>query len=155
MKREILTIEDIRLLVDSFYTKVKEDDLLGVIFQERIGNEWPKHLEKMYRFWQTILLEEPTYSGRPFPPHADLPVSREHFERWLSLFYATIDEFFKGEKADEAKWRAEKMAELFQHKIAYFKKQSQPDHITKKSRYKPHVASSGTQIHCLTQNSNR
>lgn len=121
MKKEIVNIEDIRLLVDSFYSKVRNDQLLGIIFQEKIGDEWPKHLEKMYRFWQTILLEEPTYSGRPFPPHATLPVSKEHFDRWLSLFHETLDAYFTGEKAEEAKWRAGKMAELFQHKIAYFR----------------------------------
>lgn len=121
MKKEILNIEDIRLLVNSFYTKVQNDQLLGGIFQEKIGDKWPEHLEKMYRFWQTILLEEPTYSGRPFPPHATLPISKEHFDRWLSLFYETLDEHFSGEKAEEAKWRAGKMAELFQHKIAYFR----------------------------------
>lgn len=121
MKTDISNIQDIRLLVDSFYTKVRTDELLGVIFQQRIGDAWPEHLEKMYRFWQTILLEEPTYSGRPFPPHAQLPISREHFDRWISLFHSTVDDYFEGEKAKEAKWRAEKMAELFQNKIAYLR----------------------------------
>jgi hemoglobin len=121
MKKEIANIQDIRLLVDSFYSKVKEDELLSDIFQKKIGDKWPEHLEKMYRFWQTILLEEPTYSGRPFPPHAQLPVSKEHFDRWISLFNQTIDDHFTGEKALEAKWRAGKMAELFLHKIDYFK----------------------------------
>jgi hemoglobin len=121
MKTEIRNILDVQLLVDSFYNKVKGDELLGPVFHQKIGDQWPKHLEKMYRFWQTLLLEEPTYSGRPFPPHAELPVSKEHFDRWLALFKATLDEHFIGEKANEAKWRSEKMAELFQHKIEYFK----------------------------------
>jgi hemoglobin len=33
-----------------------------------------------------------------------------------------VDELFTGDKATEAKWRAEKMAEMFSHKIAYFRK---------------------------------
>jgi hemoglobin len=67
------------------------------------------------------LLEERTYFGSPFPPHAKLPVEKAHFDRWLKLFEETLDENFSGTKAEEAKWRAEKMAEMFQHKIAYFR----------------------------------
>lgn len=51
MKKEILTLDDIKLLVDSFYEKVRLDDLLKNIFEEKIQNRWPEHLEKMYRFW--------------------------------------------------------------------------------------------------------
>ncbi len=121
MKKEILTLQDIKLLVDTFYDKVRDDNLLGVIFNDVIQDRWPQHLEKMYKFWQTILLEEHTYYGSPFLPHANLPVSRTHFNRWLELFYATIDELFEGEKAEEARWRANKMAEMFQLKIASYK----------------------------------
>ena len=120
MSREILNIDDIKLLVDTFYNKVREDDLLKDIFNHKIL-DWQQHLEKMYRFWQTVLLEEQTYYGSPFSPHAKLPVEREHFDRWMQLFFETVDKHFTGDKADEAKWRAEKMAEMFHHKIQYFK----------------------------------
>ncbi len=121
-KKEILTLDEIKLLVNTFYDKVREDDLLKNIFNNVIQDKWPIHLEKMYRFWQTVLLEEHTYSGSPFAPHANLPVDKTHFNRWLLLFNATIDELFTGEKADEAKWRANKMAEIFQLKIDFYKK---------------------------------
>lgn len=123
MKKDILTIEDIRQLVDRFYEKVRANYLLGNIFAERIQDRWPEHLEKMYRFWQTVLLGEHTYYGAPFPPHAQLPVGREHFENWLELFNATVDELFSGHKADEAKWRAARMAEVFAAKIQFYQKQ--------------------------------
>lgn len=109
------------MLVDSFYAKVREDDLLGDIFNNVIQNRWSEHLAKMYRFWQTVLLEEHTYYGSPFPPHANLPIEKKHFDRWMKLFCETLDEYFTGTKAEEAKWRAEKMAEMFQHKLAYFR----------------------------------
>mgnify|MGYP001166003874 FL=1 len=125
--KEIITIEDIKLLVDAFYTKVRTDSLLAPIFNDKIQDRWPLHLEKMYRFWQTVLLNQHTYNGSPFVPHAKLPVDQHHFDRWLLLFYQTIDENFSGEKATEAKWRAEKMAEMFYHKIEYYK--SNPDKL--------------------------
>ncbi len=119
-KKEITTLTDIKLLVDAFYSKVREDELLSPIFNERVKDNWPVHLEKMYTFWQTTLLGEHTYTGRPFPPHATLPVEGKHFERWVALFVQTIDELFTGEKADEAKWRATKIAEMFELKVWHF-----------------------------------
>lgn len=120
-KTDILNIEDIKLLVDSFYDKVREDKLIGPIFDERIQNRWPEHLAKMYTFWQTVLLGEHTYYGSPFPPHANLPVEPIHFERWLALFAETLDELFSGEVAKEAIWRANKMAVMFQYKIEHYR----------------------------------
>lgn len=121
-KSDILSLEDVKLLVDTFYGKVREDQLIGPIFNDRIQDRWPQHLAKMYTFWQTVLLGEHTYYGSPFPPHAQLPVEKEHFERWLSLFSKTLDELFTGEVAKEAMWRANKMAEMFQYKIGHYRK---------------------------------
>jgi len=120
--RKIIDIEDIKLLVDSFYTKVREDQLLSPIFDGVIGDNWPKHLDKMYRFWQTLLLSEHTYNGSPFLPHAQMPLKKEHFNRWMELFTETIYDHFAGEKATEALWRANKMAEMFHYKIQYYQK---------------------------------
>ena len=66
--KEILSLDDIKKLVDTFYGKVRNDALIGPIFNEKIQDRWPQHLEKMYTFWQTILLGEHTYFGSPFPP---------------------------------------------------------------------------------------
>ncbi len=59
--------------------------------------------------------------GRPFPPHAHLPISKEHFETWLEIFTNTLDELFEGNISEEAKWRATQMAKMFLNKIEYFK----------------------------------
>ncbi|GHE52658.1 MAG: group III truncated hemoglobin [Bacteroidota bacterium] len=118
--RTIISLIDIQLLVDSFYEKVRKDTLLGPIFNRQIEDRWPQHLERMYTFWQTVLLQEHTYHGSPFAPHMRLPIGEPHFTRWLQLFYKTIDENFEGSKAEEAKWRAQKMAEMFVVKIDYY-----------------------------------
>lgn len=121
MKQPIKNIDDIKLLVDTFYGKVRQDELLKDIFDDVIQDRWPEHLNKMYRFWETVLLQNHTYQGSPFVPHAKLPVGKEHFMQWLKLFYETLDELFEGEIANEAKWRGERMAEMFQIKIDYYK----------------------------------
>ncbi len=120
-KRDIENLDDIKLLVNSFYAKVQEDELIGHIFNDKIQDRWSEHLEKMYRFWQTILLEEHTYSGSPFPPHKHLPVEQVHFDRWMSIFSNTVDGLFYGTRAEEAKLRAANMAYMFNYKIQYFR----------------------------------
>ncbi len=75
----------------------------------------------MYTFWQTVLLDEHTYFGSPFPPHANLKISHIHFETWMKLFTTTVDELFTGEIANDAKLRAGKMAKMFESKINYYK----------------------------------
>ena len=119
--QDISNIDDIKLLVNTFYEKVQNDDLIGPIFNEKMTGRWPEHLEKMYRFWQTLLLEEHTYSGSPFPPHKHLPVNQSHFDRWMEIFTKTVDSLFVGKLAEEAKIRAANMAYMFNYKIEYFR----------------------------------
>ena len=120
-KNDIRDINDIKLLVNNFYTKVRYDEFLAPVFNERLKDRWPHHLEKMYTFWQTVLLDDHTYFGAPFPPHVNLPINKEHFEKWIELFTETINENFKGLIADEALWRAEKMAMMFQSKLTVYR----------------------------------
>lgn len=121
MTKEIETFADVVQMVDSFYAKVRQDELLGPIFNGVIQDRWPEHLEKLHRFWETLLLGNQTYLGRPFPPHAQLPIGMEHFERWLMLFTENMQEQFHGEKAFEAIERARKMAAMFHSKIMHFR----------------------------------
>ncbi|MEJ7826797.1 MAG: group III truncated hemoglobin [Segetibacter sp.] len=122
-KHDIQGLEDIKLLVDTFYDKVRDDNFLAPVFNAQIQDRWPQHLEKMYTFWQTVLLGEHTYHNSPFPPHAKLPVNHAHFEQWLTLFTETINDLFSGEKADEALWRANKMAQMYEMKIEHYRNQ--------------------------------
>lgn len=121
MRKDIETIKDIKMLVDTFYASVREDARIGPIFNDVIQGRWPEHLDKMYRFWQTVLLDQHTYFGGPFPPHAELPIDKAHFDAWLNLWKETVDSHFAGDKAEEAKWRAEKMAAMFLSKITYYR----------------------------------
>lgn len=112
MKKEIEGINDIRVFVDEFYTKVRADELIGPIFMETI-DDWQPHLDKMYAFWNAALFGVAGFRGNPFAKHAPLKIDRVHFERWLELFYSTIDGHFEGHIAEDAKKRAELMANMF------------------------------------------
>jgi len=131
MKTEIINLTDVKTLVDTFYARIGEDALLGPIFNAVIQDQWPAHLTKMYSFWQSLLLGENTYSGRPFVHHIDLPIEALHFERWLALFDQTVDALFIGEKAVEAKKRAANIAQMFQHKLANMRSSAQTSLLDK------------------------
>lgn len=114
---EIQTRSDIILLVDRFYEKVKQDQLLAPVFAHL---DWPKHLPIMYNFWSSMLLGDQSYLGNPFQKHIGLPIGPQHFEQWLRIFTTTIDENFTGAIAEEAKGRAQSIAGIFQHKLGLY-----------------------------------
>jgi hemoglobin len=116
--KELENLEDIKLMVDSFYDKVNQDDLLSPVFNEHAKIDWETHLPRMYDFWNTILFSKGDYKVSPFQKHEELPVMKDHFDRWLLLFGKTVDEFFTGNMAEEAKKRANVIGITFWSKIA-------------------------------------
>lgn len=121
MKPDITTRADIELLVNTFYGKVNNNQILSPIFNQIAQVDWPHHLPKMYSFWSSLLLGEQSYTGNPMMKHIDLSRQTEmdeiQFSTWLKLFTETVNELFVGEKAEEAKNRAANIARLMQHKI--------------------------------------
>jgi hemoglobin len=118
--RDISTTEDIKLLVDSFYEKVKKDELLHPVF-DAVINDWEAHLPKMYSFWGTLLLNEMSYKGSPFSVHAGLPVQKPHFDQWVNLFAEAVDKHFEGPVAEQAKHFARTNAYIFESKMRRLK----------------------------------
>lgn len=117
---DIQTQEDVQLLVNTFYGKVQNDATLGPIFNGAI-KDWSMHLPKMYRFWGTVLLGEPGYSGNAMSAHIQVnktfPLKEEHYNRWITLWEATVDSLFSGPVADNAKKRASLMIQLISFKV--------------------------------------
>jgi hemoglobin len=82
----------ISAFVDSFYGKIRQDDLLGPIFAERIA-DWERHLGRMKQFWRSVLHASGEFSGNPMVKHLAIPgLAERHFAHWLTLFYATLRE---------------------------------------------------------------
>jgi len=117
LRPDIAHPDDIKMLVDGFYAKVKVDELLGPVFAGEAQVHWEAHLPTMYSFWTKILLGQGEYFGRPFQKHIPLKIDASHFKRWLSLFEGTVDSNFEGEIAEEAKLRANAIAYAFQAKL--------------------------------------
>lgn len=120
---DIGTEADIERLVNDFYGRVREDAVLSPVFNTIIGNDWSAHLPIMYSFWQTILLQKGNYSGNPVQKHIAIdkrtPLQPEHYERWLQLWTATVNELFAGPVANEAIKRATLMLQLISTKVQW------------------------------------
>jgi hemoglobin len=120
-KRLLDSRENIELLVNSFYTKVKEDDLLSPVFNNAENFVWETHIPIMVDFWETLLLHTASYKGNTMSKHIELhrrtPLSEQHFDRWKKLFYETLSDLFEGPGVGEAHKRVEAMSGLMQYKI--------------------------------------
>jgi len=127
MKQKAITNrDDVKLLVDQFYIKVRANSVLGPIFNTII-KDWETHLDHLTTFWETSLFIgkklEHKYVGNPLIAHEkvdvilDHTITEMHFGIWLNLWYATLDQFFEGEIADNAKRRARKMGTFMYLKI--------------------------------------
>jgi hemoglobin len=104
-------------LVNQFYAAVRQDDVLGPIFEARVGN-WNDHIEKLRAFWSSVVLISGRYKGRPVPAHiAIAEISDGHFERWLELFGETARKVCPPDAASLFVDRSRRIAESLHHVI--------------------------------------
>jgi hemoglobin len=79
----------IATLVDRFYAAVRQDALIGPVFEARV-DDWDEHLTKLAAFWSSVVLKSGRYRGSPMPVHVAIDeISSAHFARWLQLFAET------------------------------------------------------------------
>lgn len=108
----------IHSLVHAFYERVRQDALLGPVFDAKV-HDWPAHLDKLCDFWSGVLLATGRYKGKPMQMHQPLPIEPEHFERWLGLFAEVAAERCTAEAAALFRARAERIAQSLQMGIAF------------------------------------
>jgi hemoglobin len=78
-------------LVEDFYRAIRDDDILGPIFEAHV-DDWSPHLARMKDFWAAVTLESGRFRGNPMLKHAAIGgLEQRHFSRWLVLWNETID----------------------------------------------------------------
>jgi hemoglobin len=118
-----ITRENIEMMVMNFYRRVLKDDIVGPFFIAKLGDDmqneyWQPHLKLLVDFWASIALGDPSYRGNPFAPHMSLgELKKETFEQWLVLFYATLDEVYEPQIADQFKERSSIIAGNFMRNL--------------------------------------
>ena len=119
--RDIRTREDCEALVRAFYGRAFADPIIGWIFTDVARVDLDAHVPVVASFWETVLLGAQTYDRGAFHPHAalhrEVELREGHFERWLALFYATVDELFAGPTAEAAKAHAYRLAGAFRARL--------------------------------------
>lgn len=118
---DITNREDCERLVRAFYGRALTDPVIGFIFVDVAKLDLEAHVPRIASFWETILLGAQSYGGGAFRPHAvinaQVPLRAGHFERWLWLWHATVDELFSGERAELAKTHADRVARAFHARL--------------------------------------
>ncbi len=120
--KDIRSEKDVELLVHNFYKKVRQHPEISHFFIETI-HDWDTHLKKLIQFWMANLFGHTGFNGNPIRAHIQVDQSFEnqieqaHFGHWIQLWFNTVDELFKGEKANLAKERARNIAHITFMKI--------------------------------------
>lgn len=108
---ELCTEEEISRMVHAFYARVRQDEVLGPIFDTHI-DDWDPHLARLVDFWSAILRRTGRFTGAPMPKHAVLPgLTAALFERWLDLFRETAGAQANRAMAEEAQAMAQRIAQ--------------------------------------------
>lgn len=95
-----ITPDEIALLVDRFYSEIRQHPRLGPLFEERLAGKWDPHLERMNQFWRSVLLHSGEYSGQPVVKHNGLPdLEEDDFRLWLEQFEHTTASLFETDTA--------------------------------------------------------
>ena len=113
--RRPVTDEELELLVDRFYAKVRKDAVLGPVFNNAV-EDWPEHLGKLSSFWSSVMLTTGRYKGNPMAAHLKhvQVIEPAMFGRWLQLWRETARETLTAFGAAGVIAKAERIAESLQ-----------------------------------------
>ena len=117
-----ITEDEIERLVHAFYDNVRQDEVLGPIFDDAI-QDWPHHLNKLKEFWSSVMLTSGRYKGQPMVAHVRhvAHMNPENFTRWLDLWRKTGDQLLRQEAAAAVQEKASRIAESLQLGIQFYR----------------------------------
>ncbi|MEM6583917.1 MAG: group III truncated hemoglobin [Pseudomonadota bacterium] len=99
--------ENIEVFVDRFYAHILIDTQLAPLFLDVAAVDLAVHLPHIKNYWCKLLLGERHYKRHTMNIHRRLhakqTLKHEDFQRWLSLFNATLDEGFAGKGTQRAR----------------------------------------------------
>ena len=119
MQYTTITKENIRRMLDRFYSNVLKDELIAEFFIDKLGDEmisdsWQSHLNLLTDFLASVLLQDNLYTGEPIKPHMRMKgLVRKSFDRWLELFFISVDKYYTHDEANKFKLHSERIANDF------------------------------------------
>lgn len=120
-RRDIANRDDLAMLLTDFYGRAFGDDLLGPVFVDIAQMDLAAHLPVICDFWETVLFHGAQYRRNALVPHLRLHATAHltpaHFDRWLMLWLATVDDRHLGPTAERAKLQATRIAGSMSRRI--------------------------------------
>ncbi|MEP1931832.1 MAG: group III truncated hemoglobin [Roseibium sp.] len=112
LRYETVTEDAVQVLVHTFYGCVRKHPRLGEIFERRLAGRWDEHLGRMETFWQSVLLKNGAYKGKPVPAHLkQKELMSSDYGEWLGVFRPVVRSLFVPDLADEIIVLAERIAQ--------------------------------------------
>jgi len=102
-------------LLDRFYERVREDSLIGPLFNELV-QDWSTHMVRLTDFWSSVMLTSGRYKGNPMAlhlKHADR-LEAPMFDRWLEIWKHTTEELLPPDAAQAMQAKAGRISESLQ-----------------------------------------
>ena len=105
---------DIESVVRDFYRRAFADELLGPVFVDIAHMDLDAHVPIICDFWESVLFTPGIYRRNALQVHVDLHAKAHltalHFGRWVDLWQHTVDDHFRGERAEHAKEQGSRIA---------------------------------------------
>ncbi|MBA2920290.1 preprotein translocase subunit TatC [Sphingomonas sp. MAH-20] len=117
---EFITEESLAELIPAFYARVRQDALIGPLFNEAI-HDWPEHLGKLTAFWSSVMLTSGRYKGSPMVAHLRHieSIKPAMFQRWLEIWAETTAELMPPEAAAALQAKAARIGESLQLGLSF------------------------------------
>lgn len=121
MKPDIQTRADLEGMLWAFYEQAFADELIGHFFTRVVPLNLEIHIPVITDFWEAIIFNKHSYKKNVMVVHQHIHhlshIKKEHLDRWVKIFTATVDDRFEGEKATLIKQRAMSIATIMDIKL--------------------------------------
>jgi hemoglobin len=120
-RKDIGSREDLVRLLEVFYERALADERIGHFFTKVVPLDLHAHIPVIADFWESVLLDGRGYRKNVMEVHRHIhllsSIRKEHLDRWVALFSATVDDLFSGDKAELAKQRGRSIATMMDIKL--------------------------------------
>lgn len=123
--QDISNREDIHFIITKFYEKLVADTEMLPFFDAILKqNHLAAHVDVIADFWNDILFYTTSYQNNVLQKHlsfdAKVTFKKAHFEKWLYYLTKTVQDFFKGQNAQNMLDRANSIAQVMQVKMKLY-----------------------------------
>ncbi len=107
MKPDLDSLPKIEYCIHQFYQQVLDDELLAPIFKVTANVDIEVHIPIICCYWEKLLPGGDRYKRHTMNIHRNIAaktrLEAQHFERWLALFIATLEDNYEGANTQRAK----------------------------------------------------